>query len=89
MGLTVLLGLCFTVGLAGLVEEVADRDVAEIERHFAVVDLGHVEDVVDGPRELGRRGPHRGHMGARPLGQGVAGMVEQFRIADDGGERGP
>ncbi len=69
-------------------EQLADADVLQVERHLVGVDLGHVEDVVDGARELGRRLLHRRGVAAPALGEGLAGPLQELGIANDGGERG-
>jgi len=73
--------------LGGVPHQLGDVHVGQVQGHFVGVDLGHVQHVVDRPRQLGGGGPHRRGVGAAALGKVLAGALEQLGIADDGGKR--
>jgi len=73
--------------LGGGAQQSADIDILDVQSHLTGADFGHVQDIVDGPREMRGRGANRRDVAARPLSQTLRTSFEKFGITDDGGER--
>ena len=72
---------------SGVLQQVADPHVTQVQRHLVGVDGGDVEHVVDRPAQLDGGLAHGGKVRAAALGDRLAHAVEQFRIADDRRQR--
>ena len=71
----------------GFFQQVADPHVAERQLHLAGVDLCHVQNVVDGAGQMAGGDTNGPGVLTAALGQ-VAQGLQQFGIADDGGQGG-
>ena len=67
------------------VQQIAHPHISELQLHLAGVDLGHVQHIVDRAGQLAGGDAYGTGMLAAALGQ-VGLHLQQFRIADDGGQ---